>query len=222
MIKIGIVESHDIIRQGLVQFLKSLMDFDLVLENDGTDFLKKLNQNNYGAMDIILIDLQIQEINVFDICVALKNNYPKIKIILVSNNFSHDLIKKGIINGVNGYLPKDTDLRNLETTIRKISQENYYFDSKIANLIGKAMLNESNKTIIKKRETSLLSKREIQIIELICKEYNTGEIAAILCLNYRTIESHRKRIMLKTGAKNFIGVVIFALKNNLIQLETVA
>lgn len=64
-----------------------------------------------------------------------------------------------------------------------------------------------------------LSKREIEIIVMAAKEYNSGEIAAKLDINVRTVETHRKRIMAKTNCKNFIGVVIFALKNNYINIE---
>lgn len=222
MIKIAIVDDHQIVRQGLLKILDSVDDFKVVMQaENGKDFLEKLNAFEVYP-DVVILDLQMPELDGFETCTILKYKYPTIRVLILSQIGTKESIKRIVQTGANGYLSKNTDNKTLISAIRKVFEEDYYFDMKLSDVIREAILYKQEdflKIEQKEQVEILLSKREIEIIELISREYNTGEIADILCLNYRTIESHRRRIMDKIGAKNFIGVVIFAIKNNLINLE---
>jgi len=218
-IKIAVIEDHEIVREGLVRILNSIPDFEVVLEADnGVEFFRKLHEDI--QIDVALIDLQMPLMDGYQICDRLFLKNPEIKRLVLSQNSTKQSVKKVVASSANGYLTKGTDSKELENAIRKVFFNDFFFDMKLSDVIREAMLNDKIHTNKNKEGTkNILSQREIEIIELICKEYNTGEIADLLNLNHRTIESHRKRIMDKIGAKNFIGVVIFALKYGIIQLE---
>ncbi|KIX22041.1 hypothetical protein SY27_05065 [Flavobacterium sp. 316] len=221
MIKIAIVDDHQIVRQGLKNLLEVSKDFEVITQAaNGLEFLKILATDAIHP-DVVLLDLQMPTMDGYETSIKLKEKYSQIKIIILSQRETKESIKKVFLAGANGYLTKDTDFTSLHLAINRVYNEDFYFDMKFSNVIREAMVIKGemlNIDHLKKSREKILSEREIEIVDLISKEYNTGEIADKLCLNYRTIESHRKRIMTKVGAKNFIGVIIFAIKNGLITI----
>ncbi|UOX32312.1 response regulator transcription factor [Flavobacterium sediminilitoris] len=221
MIKIAIVDDHQIVRQGLKNLLEVSKDFEVITQAaNGLEFLKILATDAIHP-DVVLLDLQMPTMDGYETSIKLKEKYSQIKIIILSQRETKESIKKVFLAGANGYLTKDTDFTSLHLAINRVYNEDFYFDMKFSNVIREAMVIKGemlNINHLKKSREKILSEREIEIVDLISKEYNTGEIADKLCLNYRTIESHRKRIMTKVGAKNFIGVIIFAIKNGLITI----
>lgn len=222
MIKIAIVDDHQIVRMGLKNLLDATRKFEVIIQaENGLDFFEKFEKTS-EKIDVILLDLQMPIMDGFETCEKIKNKFPQIKVIILSQIGTKESIKNVLKAGANGYLTKNTDSKTLEIAIDRVYKEDYYFDMKLSDVIREAMLIKDDiliEDVNNKISDRLLSDREIEIVELISKEFNTGEIADKLCLNYRTIESHRKRIMTKVGAKNFIGVVIFAIKNGLINIE---
>mgnify|MGYP006142323819 CR=1 FL=1 len=222
MIRIAVVDDHQIVRQGLTNILELNNFFKVVFTSEnGIDLFEKLEDCNF-QVDIILLDLQMPIMDGFETCEKLKKKKPNIKVIILSQLGSKESIKNVLKSGANGYLTKNIDSKSLHNAIERVYKEDFYFDMKLSDVIREAMLIKDGllvEDVNKKSSERLLSDREIEIVELISREFNTGEIADKLCLNYRTIESHRKRIMTKVGAKNFIGVVIFAIKNGLINIE---
>ncbi|WP_130735942.1 response regulator transcription factor [Flavobacterium sp. J27] len=221
MIKIAIVDDHQIVREGLKNLLEVSKDFQVITQAaNGLEFLKILATDAIHP-DVVLLDLQMPTMDGYETSIKLKEKYSQIKIIILSQRETKESIKKVFLAGANGYLTKDTDFTSLHLAINRVYNEDFYFDMKFSNVIREAMVIKGemlNIDHLKKSREKILSEREIEIVDLISKEYNTGEIADKLCLNYRTIESHRKRIMTKVGAKNFIGVIIFAIKNGLITI----
>jgi DNA-binding NarL/FixJ family response regulator len=117
--------------------------------------------------------------------------------------------------GANGYLLKDANPDEVLHAIRKVSESSYYFSDKVSLAMLRGISNDE----IRLANQSLghgLSKREIEVLRLICKEHTTTEIGEILFLSPKTIEGYRKTLMDKTGAKNMAGLVMFAVKYQLI------
>jgi DNA-binding NarL/FixJ family response regulator len=122
--------------------------------------------------------------------------------------------------GANGFFTKNSPPELLEQAIRGVINNDYYFDMELASVVREAILWQKKVNISNSSTPKvLLSSREIEIILMACKEMSSFEIGDKLCISSRTVEKHRKRIMEKTDSKNFIGVVLFALKNNSIYLD---
>lgn len=224
MIKIAIVDDHQIVRQALAKILDANDNFKVVLQaENGAVLFDSLSKMDV-LPDVVLLDLHMPVMDGFEACSILKHKYPEIRVLILSQMSTKESIKRVVQEGANGYLSKNTDAKSLEVAIQKVYEEDFYFEMKLSHVIREAILFKDINGVVPQKEHKdvLLTKREIEIIELISREYNTGEIADMLCLNYRTIESHRRRIMEKVGAKNFIGVVIFAVKHNLINIALFA
>lgn len=120
--------------------------------------------------------------------------------------------------GANAYLFKDVEPGELEKAIRSVSKEGFYF----TNTILEALKNHQNKrkqNISFDHSLNNISKRELEVLELICSEFTTEEIAEKLFISPRTVEGHRNNLLVKTGAKNIAGLVVFAFKNGIVQIK---
>lgn len=119
--------------------------------------------------------------------------------------------------GAKGYFTKYSDPLQLEVAINSVWNNDFYFATEIRGLLKNALNNDLPEIILPDVQ---LTKREIEVIEMACKQYGSNEIAERLFINVRTVESHRKRIMEKTNSKNFLGSIIYAIKNGLVSIDT--
>ena len=158
----------------------------------------------------------------FEICTLLKKSNPDVKILIVSQLTTKEAVHKIMDCGANGFFTKNSPPELLEQAIKGIMNKDYYFDMELAAVVREAILWEkkvqSNFNFTQKIN---LTGREVEIILMACKEMSSIEIGDKLCISTRTVEKHRKRIMEKTESKNFIGVVLYALKCNAIYLEDI-
>lgn len=218
MIRIALVDDHQLFRKSLSSLLDSSDDFEIIHDtDDGLHFVEYAQAEN---IDIVLLDIQMPILNGFEVCKRLKMMNPEIKILIISQLTSKEVIHHIMECGADGFCSKNSSPEHLEIAIRKIMEHDYYFDNELSSVIRDAILwdkNERNSFDFFKSVS--LTEREIEIIKMACAELSSKEIADRLCISIRTVENHRMRIMEKTKTKNFIGVILYALKINAITLE---
>lgn len=218
MIRIGVVDDHLLFRKSLATLISTFDHIKVVIEaKNGKDLFDQLREK---TIDVVLLDLQMPEMDGFETCKILNSSYPDLKILIVSQLTTKESIHKIMELGAHGYFTKNSDPEQLEFAINCIHEKGYYFGIELGDVLREIIIwqrTASKDADINKKAT--LSKREIEIISLASKEYNSGEIADKLRIEIRTVETHRKRIMEKTKSKNFIGVILFALKNGYIHLD---
>ncbi len=215
-INIVITDDHLLFRKGLISLFSELSNIGKIHEaSNGKELLSLLEK--IQLPDVLLLDLKMPEMDGIEATDIIKRLYPKIKIIILSMEDDEQLILRLIEKGVNGYLLKNADPDELEKAIKDVTQKGYYFNEILSNLI---FHNLSHYSSDKQRNTLKveLTNREIQILELICKEYTSDEIAQKYNLSRRTIEGHRKNMLAKTGTKNMAGLIIFAIKEGIISI----
>jgi len=144
----------------------------------------------------------------------LTERYPQISVIVVSMHYSDAYISESIAAGAKGFLPKNCDIDKVIDAIFAVNEEGYYFDDKISRALLNRIVNSNNENLPRFVENAL-TKRERQIVELICTGKTNKEIANLLCLSVRTIEVHRNSINKKTNTKNVADLVVYAVKNGL-------
>jgi DNA-binding NarL/FixJ family response regulator len=215
-IDLVITDDHKLFRKGLNSLLSDFEFIGNVYEASNGLELLELLQSADSIPDIILLDLQMPEMDGIEANKELRKLYPDIKVIILTMEDDAQLMLHLIKQGVNGYLMKDADPDELGTAIKKVIEKDFYFPENISQLIYRNL----NK---KKKSTGLLiykfTPREIQTLELICKEYTAAEIAEELNLSVRTIEGYRSNLLEKSVTKNIAGLVVFALTNNLVNFE---
>lgn len=211
-IKIAIADDHALFREGLISLLKAYPEIKVVCQaNNGRQLLEELKHNH---TDIILLDLEMPELDGIETIKRVRKKYPEIKIIVLTMHNEEGLIFDLMGKGANGFLPKDKSVELLIDAIYAVKEKDFYYSEPVSKAIVKGVRN--NLSIQRSFKSTPLTDREIDIVKLICKQYNIREIAEILNVSTRTVESHRDNIMKKTGSKNIAGVVMHAIEHHLL------
>lgn len=207
--KIAIVDDHDMFRSGLISLLKDDDNLEVIFEaGNGIELLQQLKTKK---PDLVLMDIQMPDMDGIQATVILKEMYPEVKIIITSTHKEVDFIIDLMNKGANSFVPKNTSFKLLEEAIYNVINNGYHYSESITT----ALLNDGLKGI-KDASNEELSEREIEVVRLICAQKSIKEIAELLDISPRTVDAHKNNIFLKTGAKNIIGVALYAVQNKLI------
>jgi DNA-binding NarL/FixJ family response regulator len=122
-----------------------------------------------------------------------------------------------IEKGINSYLLKNVDPDELKKVITILHTKEYFFNEKLSSLVVKALYSKGQK-VTREEYCNTLTEREMEVLALICEELTSAEIAEKLFVSRRTIEGHRNSLFEKTGAKNTVGLVLFAIRNGIIAI----
>jgi two-component system, NarL family, response regulator DegU len=217
-IKIAIADDHKLFRQGLGQILGRNENYAVVLEAASGE---ELMENVAAAMpDVILLDLFMKGMDGKETAGLLLKQYPQLKIIILSMNYSPEHILQLMRVGVHGYLPKDIDQGILSEAIEQVVTKGFYINDDIAQVMRQGLQARDLKPTRSKVSIPSLNigftDREMEVLSLICRGFNTAKIAEELFISYRTVEGHRKNLLEKTGASNSVSLAIFAVKHQLL------
>jgi DNA-binding NarL/FixJ family response regulator len=217
-IKVIIADDHVLYRAGVKTALSSKKDIKIIAEADNGSHL--LNLLKGIQPDVILLDIQMPIMDGIATLPEVKRLYPKIKIIMLTMMDDQSMITKLMELGANSYLTKTSDSEIIYEAIKTCFEQEYYFNS----LTNKALLNnlrqKTSPQIKLQQEDATLSDKEITVLRLMCEEKSTREIAEAVELSPRTIEAIRDKLKTKTGAKSTAGLIMFAVKNKLLEEES--
>jgi DNA-binding NarL/FixJ family response regulator len=188
---------------------------EVVLEaEDGIELLEKLKKT---SVDVLLLDIKMPKMNGFEACKKLNDLYPDIKILVLTHLEGKATIRKILNLSIQGYFTKNTDPQELKNAILKLSNNGFYFEKNLSSIIH--FIKDNPQDEVKDEEVKTFSEREMQILKLTIKELNGIEIAEKLYISPKTVEQHKRNLMDKTDSKNFIGVIKYALTNELISIN---
>lgn len=217
-IKLAVVDDQHLVREGLIALLKEFDDLEVVMEaSNGRELLEQLQHHQ---PHVILLDFDMPVMGGIETTELVKKSYPDIKIIIVTMYSEEELMIHLMERGANGFMQKDQHISMLIDAIHAVQSNNYYFNDHISMAMLKRLANIKKSTAV--HDPVALTEREIEIVKLICKELSNKEIAEKLYLSHRTIDSYREKLMQKIGAKNTAGIVIYAVKHNLIEPNDLA
>ena len=218
MIKLAIADDQVLFLRGLKYILEDFNDIELVIEaSNGRELLDAIPEN---TPDVVLMDMKMPVMDGMEATKALKASYPGIKVILLSMFDDERLITHMMENGANGYLLKNEEPHILKEAIDSVLEKDLYFNDYVSKALLKGLQHKKAPlpSLQSDKPEMHLTPREKEVLELICQELTTAEIAQQLYLSTRTVEGHRKNLLEKTGVRNTAGLVIFAVKNELIEL----
>lgn len=214
-IDVVITDDHKLFRKGIRSLLEDFEFIENLYETENGSELLDLLNNTTPKPDVILLDLKMPVMDGVEAHKKLREFYPDIKVIILTMEDDEQYILHLINEGVNGYLMKNADPDELEVALKKVVENDFYFTDDISALVFRNFTS-GNKN--KEASSVIISPRELQVLELICKENTAAEIADKLALSVRTVEGYRRKLLNKTGTKNIAGLVVFALKNNLVKI----
>ncbi|MBC8033826.1 MAG: response regulator transcription factor [Chitinophagaceae bacterium] len=213
MIKIYITEDHEMYLEGLALLLRKQPEIEIA----GTS----LNASGLLAalpslkIDVLLLDVHLPDMEEEALIKQIRELRPDLLVIYLTlmrgTRYIHKLLKYNI----QGYVLKNAPVEELYTAIRTVCNGGTYFSDEI-NIMAKDDFRDTI-TLEDHKVEAILSKREIEVLQLVCMEFSNTQIAEKLFLSISTIETHRKNLISKLGVNNTVGLVKFALKNKLIK-----
>lgn len=214
MIHIAIADDQLLFRKGMIALLKEFAGVKVLFEADnGLHLLEQLRRQTERT-DVILLDLSMPEMNGIEAMKVLKDEFPQIKVIILTVYNEDKFIITAVELGANGYLVKNAEPAEVEKSIRTVMSHDFYFDDATLEAMKKGLFTSRQKVSL--NIISELTQREKQVLEMICRECTTSEIAAQLFISERTVDGHRNNLLAKTGCRNTAGLVLFAVKHNLV------
>lgn len=208
MINIIIADDHDLFRVGLSELLKKSKDINVVdTVSNGEQFIDLITKED--SIDIVLLDITMPKLDGFGVLEKMKATASKIKPIIISMHNEGNYIAKCAKAGAYGYLLKNADEEELLKSIRTVAKGKKYFGSEIAEKMINFMAEHQV-------SANILSNKESQVLKLIAKGMTTKEIAKLLFVSSRTIETHRANILKKLEVKNTAALIKKATDNKLL------
>ena len=209
-----IADDHRLFRTGMVAVLKEIKGITVINEaGNGKELLTKLI---HEQPDVILMDIKMPEMDGIEATEIVINRYPDVKVIMLTMHDDEQFITHMVDLGAHGYLLKNADVTELELAIHKVMKQGYYFNDKVSEVLLTSLIGKKAKMDKKKKNGINLSKREHEVLQLICEGFTNSEIAEKLFLSTRTVEGYRYKLCDKVGVKNTAGLVRYAIKNGLV------
>ncbi len=202
-----IVDDHVLLAQAIQELVNSFEGFEtLYLCKNGKELLEKLKFAN-NVPDIILMDVNMPVINGITATKTINELYPEVNVLALSVEVDEDIILGMLRAGAKGYLMKDTEKEVLQEALEHVIKEGYYHTNTIAKLLVG--------NLVKAPSGEELKERELEFIKHACTEMTYKEIAEVMFLSPKTIEGYRDSLYDKLNIKNRIGLVLYAIRNNL-------
>jgi DNA-binding NarL/FixJ family response regulator len=217
-IQVLIVDDHTLMREGIASMLRNIEDIHIMATASSGE--EAINIASAHKPDVILMDIMMGGMTGIEATRWIKEQSNTVKIIIVSMEVKRELISAGIKSGIDGYLPKDSDKETLVDAIRTVHRGGRYFNEAITSLIFEDFYTKEVKTQAKARPLKTdLTKREMEVLELVATGRTNKEVADALFVSVKTVETHKTHILEKLGLKNTAELVMYAVKNKIIQID---
>ncbi|MEX0997759.1 MAG: response regulator transcription factor [Flavobacteriaceae bacterium] len=211
--KIVIVDDHLLFASSLEKLIHTFGGFKVLYKAGNGAELQEHFELNKPKPDVILLDVNMPVMNGLETISWLSETHPDIKVLVLSMEDDEEQILKMIRSGAKGYLLKDIDPENLKYALTEVLEKGFYYTEKINEILLDIVQGKG-----KPDQKSLLKENEITFLKLACTEKTYKEIADIMCLSPKTIDGYRQELFSKLNIKNRVGLVLYAIKNNFVDV----
>jgi DNA-binding NarL/FixJ family response regulator len=208
-IKLMIVDDHQMFIDGVKSLLRKEKQFEFIAEaNTGEEALRLMESMQ---PDILITDISMPGMSGNELIEKVKAKNPEIKILVLSMHNEAEVISEIMMQEAEGYILKNTGRQELSSALHKIADGGtFYSDEVLLSLMRKV-----KKEAKRDKEVVQLSERELEVVRLVVQEMSNEEIAGKLFISKRTVETHRKNINQKTNMKTVVGLIKFAIRNEI-------
>jgi DNA-binding NarL/FixJ family response regulator len=216
-LRVLIVEDQHIFRKGLNLLLQEIPGVQLYGEaSNGAEFLEMIEDER---PDIVFMDIQMPMMNGIEATKKAVSLYPDIKIIAISMFGDEEYLVSMLEAGVKGFLLKTVEEAELKKALELVADNKNYFSDELLPVLTNSLVNRKNRNETPEMEyREDLTRREIEVLELICKGFTIKEIADQLYISQRTVDGHKANLFRKTGVDSSVKLVTFAIKHNLFKV----
>jgi two-component system, NarL family, nitrate/nitrite response regulator NarL len=201
-----LADDHRILLDGVRNLINTIPQFEVKdVASTGMQALELIKKNDY---DILVTDYEMPGLTGIELIKIARSAQPEIKIIVLSMHDDPAVVRELLRLGVNGYVLKKDAYTTLVEALHKVIDNKKYFSDEIAEML--IQLSDRSE------DQKVLTEREQEVLRLVVKEYTSRQIAEILFISERTVETHRKNILRKTGSPNLVALIKYAYANNLV------
>jgi len=212
-----LVDDHSLIRAGVRALVLDIPGYAVIGEaSDGSQLLEMVE---HLSPDIVLLDISMRETGGLEALQRLKRVRPQSKVLILSMHTDPALIMQALESGAHGYLLKDTTATELEHALEALRNNERYLSPAIAHTVINQALTRNQKSQPDIADSHNLTARQLEILRLIVRGKSTREIANGLGLSVKTVETHRAQIMKRLQIYDVAGLVLFAVREQIISLD---
>jgi two-component system invasion response regulator UvrY len=222
--KIAIADDHALFRKGLIKLLDEHR-YELLFDVEhGKAFIEKIKGNAALVPDIAIMDIEMPGMNGYETVAWLRDNYPDIKVLVVSMVDREEAIVRMLKLGVKGYLSKEMEPEDLHAALQSIMQKNYYYTDFVTNKLVHSIQNneamaENKKGFHLNHEAwDSLNVKQKEFVRYACTELIYDEIAEKMFVSPKTVDGYRDVVFERFNVKNRVGLVLYAIKNKLVTI----
>ncbi|WP_282775197.1 response regulator transcription factor [Phaeodactylibacter xiamenensis] len=218
VMKIALADDEALFRRGIALILEEMDGTEILFEADNGQAM--LDQLACAPVppDVLLLDLNMPVLNGVDAAKVLREQYPGLKFIVLSTYFSKSFVLSMLELGAAAYLPKNATPELMQTTVREVAEKGFFYNDEVLAIIRENMV-KPTRTKLNKPFLPNLTAREKEVLQLICEERTTPEIAEQLFISTRTVEGHRNNLLSKLQCRNTAGLVVVALQEGLVEIK---
>lgn len=210
-----IVDDHLLFAQSLQGLVNAFSEFEVLYHvKNGNELIHKLKESE-NIPDIILLDMNMPVMNGYETMQWIKENRPDTNVLVLSMDDEEQSIIKMLRLGAKGYLLKDIHPEILRKALNEVITNGIYYSERVATTLLNSITGEKEKN--QKHKKAMLKDSEIRFLELACTDLTYKEIAQVMCLSPKTIDGYRETLFKYFKVKNRVGLVLYALKNKLIE-----
>lgn len=211
MIKVLLADDHKIVRDGIKFYFKEHPKFTVEYEaGNGKDALDILSHNH---VDIVITDISMPGLDGVQLMMEARKIKPELPFIALTMNDDYTFIKKMLEAGVNGYVLKNCSEEEILESVEYVIKGESYFSGEVNKILVNRMMEDSRGIADKE---VYLSDREKEVLTLVLEQYSNQEIAKKLFISVRTVDSHKRNMIEKTGSKNIAGLIKYALEHRVV------
>jgi DNA-binding NarL/FixJ family response regulator len=216
-LRILIADDHDVVRHGLRALLQGHEGWEICAEAvDGRDAVEKASQ---FKPDVVIMDVGMPNLNGLDAARSILRNEPRTMVLILTIDESEQVMREVLNTGARGFLLKSDAAHDLVAAVDALQRHRTYFTSKVAELVLDGYLKGRDPAQSPVVSHDRLTPREREVVQLLAEGKTTKEVAAVLNMSVKTAETHRSNIMRKLGLHSVSQVVLYAVRNNIVQVS---
>jgi DNA-binding NarL/FixJ family response regulator len=215
-VRILVADDHEVVRRGLCTLLQSQPEWEVCGEaGDGREAVAKAQSLK---PEIVIVDIGMPTLNGLEATRQILKTNSRIKVLVLTLHDSDQVVRDVLNAGARGFLLKSDAVRDLVAAVEALRQDKTYFTSKVASIVLEGYLRNDTGAVPTPPTRNRLTPREREIVQLLAEGKSTKEVAVTLDLSVKTAETHRSNIMRKLGLHSVSDLVLYAVRNNIVQV----
>lgn len=207
-LNILLADDHRLFTEGLVMILKKNFPEATITIAESGDVAWQIIETR-PDFDMLITDISMPGMNGMELTSKVKKSYPDIKVLVLTMHNEREIVSAILHAEAEGYVLKNSTAKEITMAVTNIMNNSTHYGKEIVNIMMQKIQVEKRREDLQR----MLSERELEVLQLIIEEYSSDEIAQKLSIGKRTVDTHRANILEKTGCKNIIALIKFALRN---------